>query len=440
MKTKFKYLTKESIKKKINTKWFKAVNIILLILIPCLANLDSLIKFFGGDFSNETKIHIIDEVGVYDELSATIDGSYMSLLESYNLSINKSEKALEELKKEIKEEKSPDIILEIIPSENIFDVQIISYDYIDTVLYQTITTALDTTRSTIALSESGIDLEILNKVYQNTDISRIILNENLNEDEELMLLVGSVLIIIFIVPFFFLIIMIVQMIGAEINEEKTSKSMEIIISSVSPEVHFASKLVSANAFALLQGALLIVYLIIGILTRLFFSSGSGLGLNSLGQAMNISEYINAFLSSDIMINVLYGLPFFIILMILSFMAYSLFIGVLASMTTSMEDYQQIQTPVMLFLMVGYYLAIIASVYEGAIFIKIAAYVPLISGILAPVLYTIGQFTIIDLIIAIILLLALCAALYKYGLKIYKVGILNYSSSKLWKKIFKSLKD
>lgn len=31
------------------------------------------------------------------------------------------------------------------------------------------------------------------------------------------------------------------MIGAEINEEKSSKSMEIIVTSVSPKIHFLSK-------------------------------------------------------------------------------------------------------------------------------------------------------------------------------------------------------
>ena len=48
--------------------------------------------------------------------------------------------------------------------------------------------------------------------------------------------------------------------------------------------------------------------------------------------------------------------------------------------------------------------------------------------------------ILDLIISIGLLGGTCALLYKYGLRIYKAGILNYSSSNLWKKMFKSLKN
>lgn len=110
------------------------------------------------------------------------------------------------------------------------------------------------------------------------------------------------------------------------------------------------------------------------------------------------------------------------------------------MTTSMEDYNQIQTPVMIFLMLGYYLALYASVYQGAVFIKVASFIPFISGILAPVMYTLGEMTIIDLIISIVLMIITCFLLYKYGLRIYKEGILNYSSSKLWNKIFKSLKN
>ena len=45
----------------------------------------------------------------------------------------------------------------------------------------------------------------------------------------------------------------VSMIGAEINEEKTSKSMEIIISSVSPKIHFAAhkKHVTKHSFLII---------------------------------------------------------------------------------------------------------------------------------------------------------------------------------------------
>jgi len=109
------------------------------------------------------------------------------------------------------------------------------------------------------------------------------------------------------------------------------------------------------------------------------------------------------------------------------------------MTTSIEDFQQLQTPMMLIIMVGYYLAIMASQFEGALFIKIMSYVPMLSFLLSPVLFILGQVTIWELGISVIITGIFTYMLFKYGLRIYKVGILNYSSTKLWKKMFQSLK-
>ena len=445
MKNKFKFLTRDSLKKKICTKSFKIINIIICLITICLINLDSIVKFFGGDFEEQINVYIVDEVGIYDDLEETMKSGYKDILDNYNAKISKTDKTIDELKEEIIKDETKDIIINIkkIEKESLdkmFNVDMISYDYIDNILYQDLLNALNTTKINMAMKTANISEEVLNSIYKTVEINRIYLDENLNENEELIKLIGSIIVIVFIVPFFILIVLMVQMIGAEINEEKSTKSMEIIISSVTPEAHFMSKLVASNIFAILQGALLLLYAFIGSLIR-FFTTSSGISsVVGTTEAGKISVYIKMFLESDMASKLLAGIPFFIILIILSFLAYSLFIGVLASMTTSMEDYNQIQTPVMIFLMLGYYLALYASVYQGAVFIKVASFIPFISGILAPVMYTLGEMTIIDLIISIVLMIITCFLLYKYGLRIYKEGILNYSSSKLWNKIFKSLKN
>ena len=79
-------------------------------------------------------------------------------------------------------------------------------------------------------------------------------------------------------------------------------------------------------------------------------------------------------------------------------------------------------------------------FQGSLFLRIMSYIPFISGILSPVMYALGEIAISDLFISIGLLIGTVFLLYKYGLKVYKVGILNYSSSNLWKKIFRALKN
>ena len=450
MMSKFRFLTRDSISKKINTKSFKIINIVLCIIIIAVINLDSVVKFFGGDFDELVNIYVVDEIGVYDDFKEVMDNSYLDVLQTYNAKVSKSDKTYEELKENIINEETKDIIVRFTkvdePTyENVFNVDFASYEYVDTILYQNISSAVNTTKVNEAMKLANIDKELLEKIYKGVELNRIILNEDVKEDEEFMELIGAVITIAFIVPFFLLITLIVQMIGAEINEEKSSKSMEIIISSVSPEAHFMSKLIASNVFAIVQGALLLLYSLIGSVIRVFTSSGINTAVND-AMASNpegigkINEYINLFLKSDVCSKLLSGIPFFIIIILLSFLAYSLFIGVLASVTTSIEDYNQIQTPVMVFLMLGYFLAIYASVYQGSSFITFMAYIPFISGILAPVMYTLGEMTIGGLIVATCLLVVVIFLLYKYGLKVYKVGILNYSSSKLWSKIFKALKS
>ena len=135
---------------------------------------------------------------------------------------------------------------------------------------------------------------------------------------------------------------------------------------------------------------------------------------------------------------LHYLPKEVLLFVVSFIAYAIVAATLASMTTNIEDFQQLQTPLMIIMLVGYYVALMAVMFDGSIFINILAYIPLLSVMIAPTLYLMGEMTLISLIIATLVTTVVTYFLYKYGLRIYKVGILNYSSSKLWKKMFKSL--
>ena len=273
------------------------------------------------------------------------------------------------------------------------------------------------------------------KISSPLEIDRIILDETKTSSEENMEMVMGGVFPTVILPVFILVILIVQMIGAEINEEKQTRSMEVIISNVSPKVHFFSKMVASNAFVLMQGLLLIIYAAIAILLKKCIgttdTSSFTKGLLDIWHQMVDTGFVN---------KLYYIVPATLILMILSFIVYSLIAGILASMTVNMEDYQQIQTPIMMVLLLGYYLAIMAGVFDGSILIKILSYVPLISCMLSPALLVIGQAGLIDVLISISTLLLLIFILIRYGLRIYKIGILNYSTDKMWKKIFKAVKD
>ncbi len=436
MKTKLKFLIKQSLNKKIKTKWFKIANIIIALFLIGLVNIDRIITFFGGDFEEKREVLVIDETGTYPIFENLLNQISESIGESKSFEIKKTEEPVDNLKKELNEETDRIIISLKNDQENYVKGEIISYDPIDTITYQLISQTLNQVKSSVVLEMSGLTENEIKSLTSPVEIDKIITNENA-EDSEYKDMISSGLILIFIVPFFFLITMLTQMIGAEINDEKSTRGMEIIISNVSPKVHFLSKITSSTLFVIIQGSLLLVYSLIAYLIRMLLSA-TGIFAVSGSVGTEISDLLKLVQESGALDLLFQGLPIMIILFITSFLLYSILAGVLASMTTSIEDYQQLQTPLMIILLVGYYIAIMASQFDGALFIKIISYVPLLSFLVAPVIFMLGQTTLIELGLSTIICIAFCVVFFKYGLRIYKVGILNYSSSKLWKKIFKSI--
>lgn len=437
MKNKLKYLTKISLNKKIKTKWFVIANVCLLLLIVGLVNADSIIKFFGGDFNKVTDILVIDNTNqtVYDDIE-TYYSEYSKYVEDMNKTeISLYEDTIDKAKEEVKEKDS--ILLVINEDENNFiNAEIIVNKDVDPIISQIISASLNTVKTNIALKHYNISESMLSTIDMPVTVEKTSLDESKSTDEMMDLVMG-VAFPIMILPFFMLTMFLVQMIGAEINEEKTTRGMEIIISNVSPRVHFFSKLIASNLFVLIQGALLFVDVVVALVIRIFIGGGS---LSNIAGDVDISSIIKSLSETGFMDNLVYIIPITLILMILTFIAYSLVAGILASMTTNMEDYQQVQTPIIIISLVGYYLSMMAAMFDGSIIIRILSYVPFISALLAPALLVLGQIGIIDILIALVILIGTIYILFKYGLRIYKVGILNYSSNGLWKKMFKAVKE
>ena len=437
MKNKLKYLTKISLNKKIKTKWFVIANVCLLLLIVGLVNADSIIKFFGGDFNKVTDILVIDNTNqtVYDDIE-TYYSEYSKYVEDMSKTeISLYEDSLEKAKKEVKEDGS--ILLVINEDDtNFINAELIVNNDVDPIISQLISTSLNTVKTNIALKHYNISESMLATIDSPVVVEKTSL-DNSKSTDEMMDLVMGVAFPIMILPFFMLTLFLVQMIGAEINEEKTTRGMEIIISNVSPRVHFFSKLIASNLFVLIQGALLFIDVAIALIVRVFVENGS---LSNLAGDVDISGIIKSLSETGFIDNLVYIIPITLILMILTFIAYSLVAGILASMTTNIEDFQQVQAPIIIVSLVGYYLSMMAAMFDGSIIIRILSYVPFISSLLAPALLVLGQIGIIDILIALVILIGTIYILFKYGLKIYKVGILNYSSNGLWKKMFKAVKE
>ena len=432
MNKKLWFLTKMSLNKKIKTKWFLIANLIFLILIVGITNIDSIIKFFGGDFNEKCEILVIDNANVFNQFKENYEkgNNYLSDYEETTITryLNKYEDGIKELKAEDNK------ILLIIDKDynNYIKAKVVSKEKLGTITNTIINSSLTSVRSELALSKYDISKEEFADIEKNVEIETEVLSKSNFEDN---LIVTTVMQFITL-PIFMLIMFLIQMIGAEINEEKSTKSMEIIISNVSPKTHFLSKVISSNLFVLIQGTMLVVFAIIAAIVRFVVTKGDIIGTLD----GDILEAASSLPIEEILSTLGVMIPILAIMMILTFLAYSLLAGVLASMTTNIEDFGQLQTPIVVISLIGYYLSIATGIFKGSLFIKIMSYIPLVSSMLAPTLYVMGEITIFDLIGSILLLIGFIYLLIKYGMRIYKVGILNYSGTNLWKKMAKAMKE
>ena len=434
---KFMFLTGYSIKKKIKSKSFIITNIILLFIVVAITNIDSIIKFFGGDFNEDYTIYVVDKTGIsYDVFKNNYENINGAIIETPNkVDLVLYEDNIDTLKEKI--EKTKDVIV-VFQNDETFTASIISYDYIDLTNYQTIYQSLNRTKYDVLLNNSSIDKDELAAIEKDIEVERVILNNKKSSEEETinsLLGIGSSIVLL---PVFMLIMFLIQIIGGEINEEKTTRSMEIIISNVDAKTHLFSHLIADNVFILVQSVLLGLYGFVG--TMIKSSLGGGIGGKVIDSSSSeFDQILNVVTSSNVLDKLTYVIPVAIILLILSFFAYSLIAAVLASMSTNLEDYQQVQTPIVMILLAGFYLSLMSSLFDGSTFIKVTSYIPLLSCMINPTLLITDTISLLDSIISIIILLVFDIVIYIYGLRIYKVGILNYSSNKLFRRMFKAMK-
>ena len=428
MKNKAWFLIKQSLKKKMDTKWFKIVNVLICLLLIGVINIDKIINVFGGDFKDTINIYLTGDNNYLEGFNAYFLTNKKILNDERSYEVAYSSDSVDTLKEKIAD--TNDIVVNInLDTTEYLKADIISYNKIDTVTYNLLSASLTGMKTSMALNYNGLSSEEMAKITSPISINRVVTNEKeitASEDATNMSLV------VFLVPFFMLIVLLVQMIGAEINDEKTTRGMEIIISNVPAKVHFLCKIASSTIFVIAQSLLLLLYSGLGFLIH----GGLGAGLGESNIIGNLFASLQASGTLDLLAK---GAPILIVVFLLSFLVYATLAGVLASMTTSAEDFQQLQTPLMIVLMLGYYIGIMAAAFKGSIFIRIISYIPFLSSMVAPITYILGETTIVDLGISAVVLLITCIFLFKYGIRVYKVGILNYSSKDLWKKVFKSLK-
>ena len=261
--------------------------------------------------------------------------------------------------------------------------------------------------------------------FENYQLAQVqlFLPENY-EDPMIAELVNS-LAIVFVLPLFIIMVFGIQFVGVDIIEEKSSKAIETIISSVPANIHFLSKIISSIIFIMIQSSILLIFGFIGtLITRLTQSASPVLGDTT--SLLSIVELYFPHWQSII--------AFSIVFILVGSIFYLVFAALIAASSTTQEDYQQFQSPMMLILVLGFYISIFASAAQAYELLRIISFIPLFSPLVVPVAYALGAVSIIDMLISLGITIIFTGVIIKIFTPIYKVAILSYDQTTFIKRV------
>ena len=424
---KFKFLTIHNIKKAIVNKAFLISNIVLLFAVVILVNLPRIISLFSN--GEET---IIVRV-YYDDLSSDNDEKIENYL---NNTLSKDGLVKMGLK-------DTEFILSYFPTVPSSDeVSKFKQYYKDTSkevgVYFTNTSDLSKLEANLyynSVSETSMNVlkGVISQsivVIDNVSLPVVLVNDHreegpggMTEDEIFKMTMVNLIISI---PMLMIVLRAVIFVGVDIVQEKSSKAIETIISSVPPRIHFISKVSASLVFVLAQGALMLVFFLIASLVGGAIGSAPAGALGSLSLDMgSIALYV--------LVAMIFALGMSLVYIVIG--------GLIAAMSNTQEDYQNAQGPITMLILLGFYLNmfLVPAGDVGMKILRIVSYIPPISGFTAPVAFAGGIIIWWELLISLALMCGLFAfVIYFFG-PVYRVSILNYDNSKFLKRLKNNFK-
>ena len=293
------------------------------------------------------------------------------------------------------------------------------------------------------LVKANLDTLAINKAKANVNINltKASGEESVKGLNEIKIGIGG--------AFGYLIMMFIiiygNMVMRSVIEEKTSRIVEIIISSVKPFQLMIGKIIGTSLAGLLQ---FFIWAIIGL--SLLFAASTFFGVN-IGPTARISpELMQAAQqemtgTAQMYIKELWNLPIasiligFVVYFIGGYFLYSSFYAAIGAAVDNQTDSQQFLLPIIMPLMLSVYIGFFTVINDphGTVAV-IFSMIPLTSPIVMLMRIPFGV-PLWQIAISVTLLFASFFAVVWFAAKIYRIGILMYGKKPSWGELYRWLK-
>ncbi len=416
MKSKFWNYVLYNYLRKIKSKSFIGFNIFLIVVGLLVSQLGSIVKFFNETFNYSETIYIVDET---TQLYSKFQQDFNHLLP--DVLLEQSTESEDTLNQKVEDGDISAYFIINYDEQQLLTATYIAKDFSNTSYYTIGEQVLSGYNKQIAMQSAGLTDEQINLISQNFFMEKISLNEHAQTAEESMGNLAIAYIAIILIFLFSYLYSVYA--GQEIMEEKTSRVMEIIITSISPIKQLYGKIVYNSFYALTQLTIFMVLFTISIQTML------------KNLPIEMMETISIMISPEQAKIVVY----LIIFAIIAYLIYLVSVLILSSIISSVEEYQIAISPIMIIGLVSFYIGIFGMTAPEAPFIKIMSMIPFISPYIMPLRIATMTVSTPMIWLSVALNIAVMVLILTFGARVYKNGVLNYSGDSVIKKFIQATK-
>ncbi|HCC34525.1 MAG TPA: hypothetical protein DEQ02_02345 [Ruminococcaceae bacterium] len=212
-----------------------------------------------------------------------------------------------------------------------------------------------------------------------------------------------------------------QMVATSVVNEKSSRAMELLVSSAKPNNLMFGKILGVGLTGLLQISIWIVCAASGYLMNSAFWQG----VPFVSEIFAMPPYILAFM---------------ILFYILGYFAFASLYGAVGSLVSRVEDINTVSLPVVFLFMAGFFVSIFGMTVPDSLLIKIFSFIPLYTPMCMFVRMCTSEVAPAEIIISIVLCAAFTYFACRLAARIYRLGVLMYGNAPKLGAVIKMLRQ
>ena len=296
-----------------------------------------------------------------------------------------------------------DVLIEI--PEDVFDkggVNYISKDYFNERVMDDVKGKLDSAVIARRLAREGMDYDRVSALTERIHFDeKKITKSGVMEDQEV---VGQfVLVTVFVMILYMTLLSWGISVQRSIIEEKSSRVIEVMLSSVEPRDLFIGKIIGIGSLGLTQIAIWgVIVFAVGFSSSFVFAE--------------VSRYVSVSFADVV---------YFVLFFILGFLLYSSLFTIIGAVCSTEQDAQQLQSVVVFPMVIPIMLTFFVIQNPNSTLAVVLSLIPLFTPMLMLARVVISEPSAWQIILAIALLIASIYGVILFSARVFRVGVLMY---------------